>query len=177
MEGQWSAKQILSQLCDADLRRRIVASFWRHGESQSKQLAAMQLAKSLRFREQTIRSAPPEKKADWLLTRAAAPEFEEALEMALMLYHTHDKSELLAAFLDEWKVPHVNGTIETDEYTAPSREDVERSVETLRSRFDLRDITVYLASLGLLMGESEKEWRQATWPVVDQLAATATSRS
>ena len=36
-----------------------------------------------------------------------------------MQYHTHEKNGMLAAFLDQWKVPHVDGSIEVDDYTPP----------------------------------------------------------
>lgn len=167
----WSARRILAELCDADLRRTILAAFWKHGDKNSRELATMQLAKALRFRDQTIRAATAEKKAEWLLARAGAPEFEECLELGLMHYHTAQQKELLAAFLDHWNIPHVEGTIETDDYKAPSRDEVAASANALSPQFGARHVAVYLASLGLLMGESEKEWREATWPVVDEMKA------
>jgi len=52
---------------------------------------------------------------------------------------------------------------------ATSRESkqVRDAVRELRTRFDSRDVAIYLASLGLLMGEP---WDGATWPVVDEVA-------
>lgn len=163
---EWSARRILSELCDAELRRRIVTTFWKRSEKQARELALLQLAKVMHFREQTLRAAPAEKKAEWLLSRAAAPEFAEALEMSLMLYHTEQKKELLAAFLDHWKIPHVHGTIESDDSHAPSREEVAGAARELEAQFSARDIAVYLASLGLLMGD---DWREVTWPVVAEI--------
>lgn len=167
--SDWPARRILHEIADTTTRKQIASAFWKHGENHSRQLAIYQLAKALRFREQSLKSASVEKKSDLLLSRINSSEFHECFEMGLMLHHTADKPELLGAFLDAWGVPHVNGSIETDDYKAPDRAAVEKSVEELRSRFDLRDIALYLASLGLLMGESEREWREATWPVVDQL--------
>ena len=40
------------------------------------------------------------------------------------------------------------------------------AVHQLESRYDKRDIALYLASAGLLMAGP---WREATWPVVDEL--------
>jgi hypothetical protein len=167
----WSAKQILNTLADAELRRRIVATFWKKGESHAKAVALVHMAKTMHFREETLRKAPAEKKADWLLSRLSAPELAEAFEMSLMLHHTAEKAELMGAFLDRWNIPHDNGTIESDDYKAPTREQVESAVAELEPKFGARDIALYLATAGLLMGAGETGWREAMWPVVDQLAA------
>jgi hypothetical protein len=165
---RWDARHILRQIADADLRRDVLSSFWRHGDLQSRAMAIAQLAKALHFREETIRKMPPAKKADLLATRLTAPEFEQVLEMALMQYHTHDRNEMLGAFLDHWKVPHQNGSIEEEEYAAPNSDQVRDAVNTL-TQYPKRSAALYLASAGLLMGG---DWREATWPVVDELVAT-----
>ena len=131
-------------------------------------MTTVQLAKSLHFRDETIRKMPADKKAELLASRASMPEFEQTLEAALMHYHTHEQNEMLGAFLDAWGIPHVNGSIETDDYTPPSEAQVRDAAGELRARFDAHDIAIYLASLGLLMGEP---WDGAAWPVVDELTA------
>jgi len=166
----WTARRILKDLADADRRRRIAGAFWKHGDAQSKAMAIVQLAKSLHFRDETIRKMPADKKAELLASRTALPEFEQTLEAALMHYHTHEQKEMLGAFLDAWKIPHVNGSIEVDDYTPPSAEQVREAAGELRDRFDARDVAIYLASLGLLMGEP---WDGATWPVVEEVAPTS----
>jgi hypothetical protein len=163
----WTARRILKELADSDRRRRILVAFWRFGDDAAKMLAVAQLAKALHFREESIRKLPVEKKADLFAARATAPEFEQALDTALMHYHTHEQSALLGSFLDQWKIPHVNGSIETDDYAAPSQEQVRAAADAL-GNFPPRDVAIYLASAGLLMGD---DWRAATWPVVDDLAA------
>jgi hypothetical protein len=162
----WTARRIIKELADSDRRRRILAAFWRFGDDTAKMLAVAQLAKALHFREESIRKLPIEKKADLFASRASAPEFEQALDTALMHYHTHEQSALLGAFLDQWKIPHVNGSIEVEEYAAPSQKQVRAAVSAIDT-FPPRDVAIYLASAGLLMGE---DWRAATWPVVDEMA-------
>jgi hypothetical protein len=162
----WTARRILKELADTDRRRAILASFWKHAETHSKLMAQMQLAKSLHFRDETIRKMPPEKKADLLASRIGVPEFDQFLEMALMAYHTHQKNEMMGAFLDRWGVPHQNGSIEADEYPTPTTEQVRDAVKALEGTYDKGDVTLYLATAGLLMAE---EWREATWPVVDEM--------
>ena len=163
----WTARRILKELADPDHRRRILTAFWKHGDDSAKALAAAQLGRAMHFRDETIRKMPAAKKADLLASRIGSAEFEGALDTALMLYHTHDQPQLLAAFLDDWKVPHVNGSIETDDYTPPDAEAVRGAVARLTGTFPATDIDVYLASAGLLMGG---EWQAGTWPVVDERA-------
>ena len=160
----WTARRILKELADADRRRAILVSFWKSAEPQHRMVVQMQLAKSLHFREETIRKMPPEKKADLLASRIGVPDFDQYLEMALMAYHTTQKNELLAAFLDRWSVPHENGSIESDDYKVPSADEVRAATREL-TQFDPVDVKIYLATAGLLMAD---EWRDATWPVVDE---------
>jgi hypothetical protein len=162
----WSARRILKDLADADRRRTILTAFWKYGENHAKLMAQMQLAKALHFRDETIRKMPAEKKAELLASRMASHEFDQFLEMALMAYHTHEQNALMAAFLDRWNIPHQNGSIEADEYPTPTADQVRDAVKELD--FDRRDVAVYLATAGLLMADA---WRDATWPVVDELTA------
>jgi hypothetical protein len=166
MSQPWSGRRILSELTDSKVRGEILTSFWKGADEQSRRLAIIQLAKALHFREETIRKAPAGKRAEWLALRLNSPEFDDSFTLALMLFHTTTRKEMLAAFLDEWHIPHVDGAIEEEEYRTPTVEEVRASVSALRDRFDLSDIRLYLASAGLLMGES---WKNATWPVVDEL--------
>lgn len=169
----WNARRILREIADADLRNKVLRAFWRYADAPAKALAIVQLSKSLHFRDETIRKMPAEKKAELLASRIAAPEFEQTLETALMQYHTHEQNAMMAAFLDRWGVPHVNGSIESDDYKPPSAEAVRSAVKELS--FDARDVALYLASAGLLMGG---EWAGATFPVVDEvLAALPASKS
>jgi hypothetical protein len=162
----WSARRILKDLADPELRRTIAAAFWKHGEPAAKMLATAQLAKALHFREDTLRKLPLEKKAELLAGRSHQPEFEQALEAALMHYHTRFQSEMMAAFLDRWNVPHVNGSIEVDDYPVPSSDQIRAAAAELSAQYDRRAIAIYLASAGLLMGD---QWRENAWPVVDEL--------
>lgn len=162
----WDARHILRQLADAPRRREILSAFWKYGEPQSRAVATAQLAKTLHFREETIRKMPNEKKADLLASRIGFPEFEDVLEMALMHHHTHNAGNMLGAFLDAWGIPHKNGEIEVDEYTPPTEHAVRKAVDEL-TQFDKHDVAIYLAAAGLLMGDA---WRAAAWPVVDELA-------
>ena len=161
----WTARKILKDLADPPTRRRILTAFWRFGDDHMKAMAIVQLARAMHFRDETIRKMPAEKKAELLAGRVGAAEFEQTFENALMLYHTHEQNKMLGAFLDQWGVPHENGSIEADDYKTPTADAVREAVNKLG--FDRRDVAIYLASAGLLMSA---EWRDATWPVVDELA-------
>jgi len=49
----------------------------------------------------------------------------------------------------------------------PAIGQVRDAVHQLEARYDKRDIALYLATAGLLMAG---EWREATWPVADELS-------
>jgi len=162
----WTARRILKELADADQRRTILAHFWKHADAHERLVVQMHLAKALHFREETIRKMPPEKKAELLASRIGVPEFDQFLEMALMQYHTHTKNEMMGAFLDRWGIPHQNGSIEADQYKRPTADEVRDAVKALEGQYDRTDIRIYLATAGLLMAE---DWREGTWPVVDEM--------
>jgi hypothetical protein len=61
-------------------------------------------------------------------------------------------------------VPHVNGSIESDDYTPPTADQVRAAAKELP--YDPTDVKIYLATAGLLMADA---WRDATWTVVDEL--------
>jgi hypothetical protein len=167
--NDWKARRILKEICDPERRRAVLLSFWSEAEPEVRHLVLSRLAASVRFREESLRKAADTRKAELLATQLHLPEFQEPLEIALMVYHTSRAKDLLAAFLDFWKIEHVGGSIEVDDYQIPSADDVARAVAEFRGRFPLRDILLYLATAGLLMGVSEPKWRNATWPHVDRL--------
>ncbi|HXG59432.1 MAG TPA: hypothetical protein VNL91_10455 [Thermoanaerobaculia bacterium] len=162
----WNVQRIFKELTTSEQRTRVLSAFWKHADARSKALALVHLARALHFREETLRKMPLEKKAELLGSRLGVHEFEQFFEMALMQYHTHEQAEMMGAFLDLWNIPHANGTIEGDDYAPPKEGQVRDAVHQLESRYEKRDIALYLASAGLLMAGP---WREATWPVVDAL--------
>lgn len=175
--SDWTARRILKELAGAEDRREILTAFWRHADEHARHGALAHLAKSLHFREQSLRKSPPEKKADLLASRLGASELEETFAIALMTYHTAEAREMMIAFLDRWGVPHESGVIEADDYPIPETRGVEAAIEELRQIYPLRKILLYLASAGLLMGDALPAWRDATWPVVDRYAASLADAS
>ena len=148
----------------------MLTAFWRYAEPSSRLLATHQLAQALRFRDETLKKMPADKKAELLASRVGAPEFDQFLEIALMQYHTREKPDMMAAFLDRWSIPHQNGSIEADEYARPTAEQVRSAVAELESQYSRQDIALYLASAGLLMDDA---WRDGVWPVAEELALSS----
>ncbi|HVR44556.1 MAG TPA: hypothetical protein VMS56_14045 [Thermoanaerobaculia bacterium] len=167
--SEWSARRILREIAGPSERQAILETFWEEAEEGARREAAAVLAKALRFREQTLRKAPLAKKAELLGSRIGSPDLEETFEIALMTWHTLKAGGLMAAFLDRWGVPHQGGLIEVEEYEVPAAARVQEAVDESGGRFPPRAVALYLASVGLLMGESRPEWREATWPVVDRM--------
>jgi hypothetical protein len=162
----WDVKRILKDLANDEQRTKILTDFWRYADDSSKGIAIVQLARALHFRDETIRKMPLPKKVELLGSRIGSHEFDDMFEAALMHYHTHEANEMMGAFLDLWNIPHQNGSIEAEEYKRPVAGQVRDAVHQLESRYDRREIALYLASAGLLMGD---DWREATWPVVDEI--------
>lgn len=169
MSEPWTSRRILTELCDRPRREAIATAFWQHSEPRIRAVAIAELSRALSFRIESLRKAPVEKKANWLLQRLPNPRFGELFDTALMLYHTHEKADLLGAFLDQWGIPHENGIVEGDP-AAPSPEAVAAAVEALRGRFEAADMALYLATAGLLMEGSQTGWSAALWPEADRLA-------
>jgi hypothetical protein len=162
----WDARRIFKELATEEKRKLILIDFWKFGDDQTKALAILSLARALHFRDETIRKMPLQKKAELLGSRIGSHDFQEMLEAALMQYHTHEANEMMGAFLDLWNIPHKNGSIETEDYKPPVEGQVRDAVRQLESFYDRRDIALYLATVGLLMGE---EWRKAAWPVAGEI--------
>jgi hypothetical protein len=171
--NDWTARRILRELCDPDRRLEILSCFWSDADDMSRRVAVAQLARSLRFREGTLRKLPVEKKAQLLASRIGSAEYEEFFEAALLSFHLVRRKELMAAFLDAWGIPHQDGAIEQDAYKPPTQEEVEQALSTLGERFERDDMILYLATAGLVMGDAGSDWRGATWPVVSAVTGSA----
>lgn len=169
--SEWSARRILKEIAGPEERKAILTAFWKEADEHARHGALAVLARSFHFREQSLRKAPAERKADLLAGRLGASDLEETFELALLAWHTAHERMLMAKFLDRWGVPHQDGLIEAEEYEIPSREAVARSADELEPELSRSRVLLYLASIGLLMGDSRPAWRDATWPVVDERLA------
>jgi hypothetical protein len=167
----WTARRILTELCDRPRREAIAAAFWQDADTQSKAVALAELSRALSFRPESLRKAPVDKKASLLLSRLPSPRFTEVFENALMLYHLRHARPLMGAFLDCWGIAHADGVVEADEHTPPSPAAVDDAVAKLRGSFATAELALYLATVGLLMEGLQAGWQAGTWPAADALAA------
>jgi hypothetical protein len=163
----WDSRRILKDLTDVDRKRKVAIAFWKYSDAQPKALVTAKLAQAMRFRDESFRKLPMEKKADFLAQRSQLADYTQFFDIALLQYHTHEMNELMGVFLDAWKIPHENGEIEAEEYSAPTSEQARDAVAAAGDRFDKRDVAIYFATAGLMMGD---DWRASLWPVVDELA-------
>lgn len=164
----WNARRILREIAGPEERTAILTSFWRSADDHARHGALALLAKSMNFREQSLRKAPRERKVELLASRLGSPDFDDTFEVALMTHHTESEREMMAAFLDRWGVPHEGGLIEADQYEPPDEGKVDSAASELEGSYPMRKILLYLATVGLLMGEGMPAWREATWPVVER---------
>ena len=134
----------------------------------SRSLALAQLAKAIHFRESSLRKLPAEKRADLLASRVGAADFEEIFEAALLGFHLQERVELMSACLDSWGIEHENGAIGEGDYTVPDDAKLRETLGPLEEQFNRADLILYLATAGLVMGETGSEWRGVTWPIVDE---------
>ena len=77
----------------------------------------------------------------------------------------------MAACLDSWGIKHENGAIDEGDYSVPDADKVRETFTALIEQFESADVIVYLATAGLVMGETGSEWRGVTWPIVDEHGA------
>ncbi len=157
--------QIIDEFMDEGRRKQLGEVFWREADVDDRVAVITKIARLLRFREVSVERAPIEKKTSYLLRGLRSTGFDATARSALAKYHLHAQRDLMGAFLDSWGIPHKNGEID-EEPLPPPAEQVAKSVQALRAKFDIRDIAVYLATLSLLY----PEWQPVASPIAQQIA-------
>lgn len=173
MDTTWTTRRILTELCDPERRLEIARCFWRHATPDARRAAVGVLAKAIRFRDQKVKEAPVEKKAAWSAARYQDPDLATLWTEALAVFHVTERGELMSACLDAWGVPHEAGIVESEEYPFPEPEVLGATIPSLAEQHPARDLALYLATAGLVMGHDDPRWRAATWPAVDVLVGEA----
>jgi len=150
---------------DPERKRMAAAAFWKSEAVKPPEIemAVTSLATALRFRPQSIRTAPLARRAAWLAGHHAIP---EPLAAALLYaYHLAHKVEMMARFLDAIGVAHEKGKIQ-EEVKAPARPAIEEGIEILLKEFDRRDVVIYLETL---VGQDEETWGEVAAVVQERL--------
>jgi len=104
------------------------------------------IADAMRFRRETVRRLPVEKRIAHL-TRIAR--LDDSLARALLhALHLGARSEMLVDFLDALGIPHEGGLIDTEqEFERPDVGALAGAAGVLRGRYPAADVDLYLAAL------------------------------
>lgn len=117
---------------------------WKAPESRLE--AELAIVRSLRFREMFVRKLPLEKRIAYIAS-AVRPEDPLAASLLLALHLGH-RRPMLAAFLDELKIPHDDGVIDEDASVGrPADGALASAVAVLDERFPRDEVALYLKSL------------------------------
>ena len=134
-----------SQL-DAATREQAVRSAYNDGTQGSKVEADMAIAGALRFRPNTVRQLPLERRVAYVLKNV---HFDDSLATTMLLaLHLDRRSELLETFLDELGIPQSGGLIDDGyDLEPPQSEALGRASASTYERFDADEVDLYLAAL------------------------------
>ena len=152
---------------DAGRRLAAAEAFWSSELVKDiDKLAAVEvLASAMHFRHQTIRSAPPARRAGFL---AGCNALNDPVAGTLMyVYHMERQVPLMSKFLDALGIKHENGRIESDELEPPAGKSLAAAVESVLASCDRDDVLLYLR---VLVSQDEVTWA-ALVPVIDKLSA------
>ena len=104
-----------------------------------------QVAKALKFRPQSIKKIPMEKRARQARRLVQGRSNAELCYELLGSYLVKKRLELVTSFLDATGVPHEEGMIEDLDAASPDEAKLAETVADLDGRFDPEDVTLYLA--------------------------------
>ncbi len=131
---------------DAERRRAAAEAFWKSDKVKDFDRAAVveALAAAMRFRPQSIRTAPPPKRIALLAGWHALS--DHVAGTILYAYHMERQVPLMGKFLDALGIEHEEGRI-VSEVSAPSKESLEKAVDALLAGGDRQDVILYLETL------------------------------
>ena len=102
------------------------------------------IARTLRFREASVRKLPADKKAGYL---AKMTHIDEILAAGLLqALHLDRRVPLLGAFLDALGIAHENGLIQEDD-VKPDAEKIGPAAAQLAKQYPAEDVSLYLNTL------------------------------
>jgi hypothetical protein len=128
--------------------RRLAAAraFWDDEAALEQQVQAIDaLARSMKFRTQTVIDLPLDKKARYLASLPGIPDAVAA--RALVSYHFDAQRGLMSAFLDELGIKHEDGLISEEAVSRPDPDRLTAAVHAIAARFPAEDVALYLSTL------------------------------
>lgn len=130
-----------------EARRAAAArAFWEDDSALDQQVQAIDaVARTMKFRPQSVIALPLDKKVRYLATMLAVPDAVAA--RALISYHFAAQRPLMAAFLDALGIAHEEGLIKEDPLQAPAADRLRAAARAVAERFPAEDVALYLATL------------------------------
>lgn len=151
-----------------DTRLAAAEAFWRDDRGPDatdpqKIEAVIALAKRLNFRARSIQAQSVDRRSHQL---AHLPDVSDAVAArALIAYHLAAKRPLMRAFLDALAIAHEDGIITAEEVAPPDVARLTTAIEALRQAFPAEDVSLYLATLSAVDGD--------TWAGIDAALAAS----
>ncbi len=152
---------------DAERRRAAAEAFWTSEKVKDFDKAAVieALAAAMRFRPQSIRTAPPTKRVALLAGWHALN--DHVAGTILYAYHIERQAPLMGRFLDALGIEHEQGQIRA-ELQPPAAEPLEKAVDALLADSDRQDVIIYLETL---LSQDPETWG-ALAPVLEKRIAS-----
>ncbi len=139
---------------DVERRRRAAEVLCAGGDFAAEQrMAAGIIAMRLKLRPQKALKLPPEKMAGYLISVGGIDEQLAGSLMRAYLFGCHEA--MLAKFLDDLKIAHNKGVIQSNTTVNLEPEVLKAAVEHLRAEFAAEDVNVYLMAL---LASDEETW-------------------
>lgn len=138
----------------AEARKAAALAFWtsENVKDVEKAAAVDALATAMRFRPQSIRQAPPERRAGFLAGSHALN--DSVVGTILFIYHMDKKVPMMSDFLDALGINHEEGRID-DEVKPPTEEALSKAVTTLLEKHDRAEVVTYME---VLLSQDDGTW-------------------
>ena len=153
-----------------ETRKEAALAFWTSDQVKEIEKAAAidALATAMRFRPQTIRQAPPAKRAGFLAGSNALT--DHVAGTILFIYHIERKVPLMSKFLDALGINHEEGRIE-DEVDPPTEEALEKAVDEILKEHERAEVITYMETL---LSQDDGTWAGLV-PVLQKIAPSVES--
>lgn len=138
----------------AEKRKELAEAFWTSDsiKDMEKAAAVETLAAAMRFRPQTIRTAPAAKRAAYLASCNVLN--DQVVGSILFVYHMDRQVPMMTKFLDALGIQHEEGRIE-EAFDPPSTETLEKAVADLLRVAEEEDVVLYLRTL---VSQDDENW-------------------
>jgi len=151
---------------DPERRKAAAEAFWTSDlvKDIDKLAAVDVLATAMHFRHQTIRSAPPARRAGFL---AGCNALNDPIAGTLLyVYHMERQVPMMSRFLDALGIAHESGKIDDESLEPPEEEALAKAADAVIAECGREDVLLYLRTL---VSQDEITWA-ALVPVIEKRA-------